>query len=410
MAKKKGNRHKEDAAVENTEGAVGDAMARYGKSEGQLFVDWVTPIITDLRRINPRLRIYAGVHYLPDMPRDDGWRALAALDPAVNIMWEDLGAFPFSYSPGSAAGFDEGLARVRSLVGLRGANENFGFVVKGLANGLFGSDKPAPIGVTAADAIEAMVPSRLGPWRGVEAGWRRNYARYLTTMRLCADAHAANSAVVALVENGLWEARQWLPVAMMAEGLWNPTRKSDRLVADLEAVPSLTVLYSGAQRTLKHLALGKPCTLAEAPSDRYPDDTGRKLTDGEVGPTDCQSPEWCGWEGKPVSVTVDLGAARAITSAGGHFLRSQPWGIFYPRVVRVSLSDDGVTFREAGKLEPPTPHVQAQDAVEELMVALPAGTKARYLRVEVESIGPCPDWHPAHGAASWLFLSELIVR
>jgi hypothetical protein len=292
---------------------------------------------------------------------------------------------------------------------LRGRAENYGFVVKGLSHGLFGSERPVPIGVAPASQIEALLPSRWAHWQTVEAAWRHNYGRYLQFVRLCAEAPAAHSAVVALVENGLWEARQWLPVVMMAEGLWDPYRDPDQLVALLERLPGVTALATAAHLSVRHLAVGKAYAVAEPPAARY-SDAGQKLTDGRVGPAYALAPEWCGWEGAPVTVTVDLGAPQTLTQVGAHLLRSQAWGIFLPKALRVWVSADGVSWREVGELAAADPAAAAPDAVQELLVPLPPGTVGRWVRLQLDSIGPCPPWHSAAGRPSWLFLSEIVVR
>ena len=42
-----------------------------------------------------------------------------------------------------------------------------------------------------------------------------------------------------LVEDALFEVRQWLTVALFAESLWNPHRDADGLIKHIENVPDV---------------------------------------------------------------------------------------------------------------------------------------------------------------------------
>jgi hypothetical protein len=37
-------------------------------------------------------------------------------------------------------------------------------------------------------------------------------------------------------------------------------------------------------------------------------------------------------------------------------------------------------------------------------------TNARYIRIQAENVGFCPDWHPGAGGKAWLFVDEIIVQ
>ena len=42
--------------------------------------------------------------------------------------------------------------------------------------------------------------------------------------------------------------------------------------------------------------------------------------------------------------------------------------------------------------------------------ALPAGTRARYVKVRATNAGPLPGWHPGAGGKAWTVADELVVR
>jgi hypothetical protein len=35
---------------------------------------------------------------------------------------------------------------------------------------------------------------------------------------------------------------------------------------------------------------------------------------------------------------------------------------------------------------------------------------ARYIKLIAKNPGPCPDWHPGHGDASFIFTDELLIE
>jgi len=39
-----------------------------------------------------------------------------------------------------------------------------------------------------------------------------------------------------------------------------------------------------------------------------------------------------------------------------------------------------------------------------------SGESARYVRIEAENVGICPDWHPGAGGKTWIFVDEIVVE
>lgn len=390
-----------------TEGGLHGSPLLKQKGEGEWFVEWVTPILQALWEISPDLWISCGVHFNPDM--DDSYRALAAVDPHANILWEDVGSFPFAGSPAQARGAEETLKLARSLTGLRGAQEDVGFIVKGLYAGLWGATEPAPIGVSDPEVIEAMANERAPQWRLVEAGWRRNGEHVLELARITAASKAKRTCIVGLVENGLWEARQWLPVVTLAESLWDPFRSLGELLASVERVPTVVSLYNPEQNRIHHLAVGKPVTLTKAYSPNYTGGGDRALTDGWQADAEVFDPHWQGYSGEDLEAIVDLGKPTGLHQISTRYLQDVPMGVFLPPTVQYAVSDDGTDFRTVATLAPGIPPTDRLVQVRDF-TASSLNTRARYVRVCAKNLGPIPSWHLAAGAMAWLFVDEIVVR
>ena len=99
---------------------------------------------------------------------------------------------------------------------------------------------------------------------------------------------------------------------------------------------------------------------------------------------------------------------RPIRSAGASFLQDARSWIWMPAEVVLSVSDDGVAYREvariAGDLADDVKGVHLRDLVIDL-----DGVEARYLRVLARNYGAIPDWHPGRGHRAFIFVDEILV-
>jgi hypothetical protein len=208
-----------------------------GKSGGELVVQWMNPMIRALLERHPDLRIVCGVHA---SALRSSFSALAGLDARAELMWEDAGDFPFAYEPDkvSPKTFPRTLEWTRELAALRGPGAGASFVFKGLSASYGGLDamlEPRPL-------LERLVAQRAPLWRTRERAWRANLGYELQAARVIAAQPRGNSSLVGLVEDGLWEAREWFPVAAFSESAWNPGRTPAEIVGLLDACPAVTKL------------------------------------------------------------------------------------------------------------------------------------------------------------------------
>jgi hypothetical protein len=161
-------------------------------------------------------------------------------------------------------------------------------------------------------------------------------------------------------------------------------------------------------RTVRHAATGKPARLAASPDPRYPACGAASLTDGLLGSADHADPQWLGLLGKDLEATIDLGAATEIRKLGASFLQSHGVGIFLPKQVEFSVSDDGKNFRIVGTAEPAPPPRNLTPKTEVLSISS-LQAKARYVRVRAVNYGAIPTWVTPQTLPAWLFVDEVLV-
>jgi hypothetical protein len=83
---------------------------------------------------------------------------------------------------------------------------------------------------------------------------------------------------------------------------------------------------------------------------------------------------------------------------------------------RVVASPASFTYVNRSPLDLPLSRVHSFDPMREEAIiyhfrqALPAGTRARYVKVRATNAGPLPGWHPGAGGKAWIFADELVVR
>jgi len=180
---------------------------------------WVNTIGKRLLARYPGLRIQFGLHATSVKKR---LHVLHAVDPSIEIIWEDCGAFPYTYLPecrGSDAetdAFTEKLCTLRPGCGC-------GVVLKGqlcLDWTRFEHQKgPYLMGCRSAASFSAREREVSELWHYVQSRWMENGTVCQHTIAQLARHHAQ---VYALVEDGLLEAGAWLPVALYAQMLWAP--------------------------------------------------------------------------------------------------------------------------------------------------------------------------------------------
>ena len=212
--------------TELNEDAVG------GKCIAEVVTDLVNDIAGALLEKYPQLHIQFGLHATSVKTHRD---IIARTDPRVHIVWEDCGAFPWHYETDKTENFEETLAFTASLLTLRGENERFGAVLKGMMNldwhAFEHFTAPYILGERTAAYIERRTGEKERLWKYVQAGWMKNLPLVQKTVS-CIARGSASPIVEALVEDGMLESRIMLPTALYAALLWEPDRDITELLEE----------------------------------------------------------------------------------------------------------------------------------------------------------------------------------
>lgn len=170
----------------------------------------------------PDIEIRFGLHATSVKNRLE-W--IKEIDPRIRIVWENCGAFPFSYIPSDLESFDATKEFVGEISGLRGKDDRFGVVTKGLVKldwsqfeHLQGSQC---IGLSSESMKRNRIERKRRIWRYIQAGWLKNADKAYEMVQEMIRVKGEDFCVFALVEDGMFEENMMYPVALYSEMLWN---------------------------------------------------------------------------------------------------------------------------------------------------------------------------------------------
>ena len=201
-----------------------------GKPIAQIVTELVNDIAGELLKINPNLHIQFGLHATSVKPSLD---ILKTLDKRIYIVWEDCGAFPYTYTSDNVEDFEDTYNFTNRILTLRGDNEKFGAVFKGMSNLDWSNfehhhNKSYIMGTYNKKFIREREITRGKIWKIALGGWLKN-ANYCQKMVELISKNE-NSIVQALVEDGMFEYKIPLPVAIYADLLWNNSEKVEDVI------------------------------------------------------------------------------------------------------------------------------------------------------------------------------------
>ena len=147
--------------------------------------------------------------------------------------------------------------------------------------------------------------------------------------------------------------------------------------------------------------------LGGKPDKRYQPIAGTALCDGLYGGTTYVE-SWVGWCGRNADFILDLGEVKEISEIDTDFLHQLGAWILLPKGGQYWVSADKKDWQDFGRFS------FAEDR--DLQVKFVSGqaksdkpVKARYIKVHIDTLGLCPDWHYGVGYPAWFFLDEVNV-
>ncbi len=155
-------------------------------------------------------------------------------------------------------------------------------------------------------------------------------------------------------------------------------------------------------------ALGKPVTFITKLDPAYSSEGPSTITNGLMGSTVFKDGKWLGFTTPIVSFTIDMGNKTNIKNITPSFLSDANSGIFLPRSIKVSISDDGKDFKNITTKE--YSEISKRGEPYLVPININCNTKARFIRLDIKPFGKIPEGYLFKGTTSWLFIDEVIVK
>lgn len=146
-------------------------------------------------------------------------------------------------------------------------------------------------------------------------------------------------------------------------------------------------------------------------SEKYSAGGVEALTDGLRGSDSFRGGDksWQGYQGTDFEAVVDLGDISNVNNISvGFFQASSSW-VVYPMYIEFYLSDNGIDFVSAGKVEIPSSLKNPDWLQKDFSVAL-QNSSARFVKIFAKNYDALPKWHPEAGGKPWLMVDEIIVE
>ncbi|WP_251620089.1 family 20 glycosylhydrolase [Odoribacter lunatus] len=143
-----------------------------------------------------------------------------------------------------------------------------------------------------------------------------------------------------------------------------------------------------------HKAIGKKVSYANKYSGSYPAAGDATLTDGYRGGLTYGDGRWQGFL-KNLDVIIDLDSVQTLHSVGIRFMQLTGPGVYMPKYVQVSVSEDGKNFIEVGQVNNDIPSDKPDLFFKEFVTKFSA--QGRYVRIF------------ARKQAGFMFTDEIIV-
>ena len=162
---------------------------------------------------------------------------IAQVDRRIRIVWENCGAFPFSYIPNDVESFNETVNFVKEIAVLRGKNDRFGAVTKGLTKLDWSKfehmDGSGFVGVSSKSMKADRVTRKSKIWRYLQAFWLTNADKALEMAKVMSKAKDGDLCITALIEDGMFEENIMYPAALFSEMLWDADADIKELMSEV---------------------------------------------------------------------------------------------------------------------------------------------------------------------------------
>ncbi|MBE6607918.1 MAG: hypothetical protein E7633_05150 [Ruminococcaceae bacterium] len=207
------------------------ARTRDGVVIAEAVVDWVNFVARKFFEKYPQLRIQFGLH-ATSVKSDLNY--LEKVDNRMEIVWENCGAFPYCYNPSNVADFENTLTFSKKIAKLRGEDDKFGVVIKGMTTLSWAEFEhhsgPYLLGVQGKAYIKKRTADKSRYWRHIQSKWMANAKYPYETIKLLTEEKNGELDVQLLVEDGIFEDRIYFPTLLSAELIWDSSEPLDKII------------------------------------------------------------------------------------------------------------------------------------------------------------------------------------
>ncbi len=152
----------------------------------------------------------------------------------------------------------------------------------------------------------------------------------------------------------------------------------------------------------------KTAKLQLEPAEKFPGQGSKTLVNRKEGSSNNLYAEWIAFEGENCEAVIDLGRNRSIHGLEVGCLSAQSDWIFLPQKIAVLASTNDISYHPVGEKSITIDRIPERKRVS---ISVPVmETEARYLKVTIQSIKKCPDWHKGAGGKAWIFIDEIEVN
>lgn len=210
-----------------------------GKKVALLATEWVNYISDRLWEKYPDLKIQFGLHAI-SVKEDIGY--LKDVNKNMEIVWEDAGAFPFNYYP-LTENFDETVKFAQEIAHLRGDDDKFGVVLKGMTtlNWLTFKHQTGQyvMGKETDEFLKKRLKVKEKSWKYFQAVWMEKFPYAKCLIDQLAKEKKSNLSVQMLVEDGMFECGIFFPVAILSEMMWDIEVSKEELIRRVALFPKV---------------------------------------------------------------------------------------------------------------------------------------------------------------------------
>ncbi|MDB4710236.1 GH92 family glycosyl hydrolase [Flavobacteriales bacterium] len=155
---------------------------------------------------------------------------------------------------------------------------------------------------------------------------------------------------------------------------------------------------------------GRSLDLKSTYSNQYNAGGDNALINGLKGPDNFMTGYWQGFHDQNFEAVVDYGKVKPHKYISIGALQDIKSWIWFPKKVAFSVSLDGNKYKVVAVVENDFPDNKYGSYIKDFDFEFKNETPFRFLKVEAENYGNCPEWHLGSGGKTWLFFDEITVN